>query len=224
MRVEIWSDVVCPWCYIGKRKFEMALASYQGDETFEVIYRPYQLDPTAPVGAPVPVLTVYEKKFGGPAKAAEIIERVSAVAESVGLPMAMDKALRANTRDAHRLLGWSLEHHGAVVQSMLKGRLMQAYFAEGEDVGSHGTLARLAADCGLDRADVLRFLASDEGGVELQNELDEALDIGVTGVPHFVFDRRWAIPGAQDPEVFLRAFERMAVARQQTSDVDDDDE
>ncbi len=210
MRVEIWSDVVCPWCYIGKRKFEAALASYRGDETFEIIWRPFQLDPTAPKGTAQPVKQVYEKKFGGPERAAEIIEHVSSVAAGVGLEFDMDRAVRANTMDAHRLIGHALRLGGPALQSAVKERLMQAYFTEGCNIGDLVTLANLAADVGMDHDEVFAYLASDEGTTELAAELEEALDIGVTGVPHFVFDGRWAIPGAQDPELFLRAFQRMA--------------
>ncbi len=210
MRVEIWSDVVCPWCYIGKRKFEAALARYRGDETFEIIWRPFQLDPTAPKGTAQPVKQVYEKKFGGPERAAEIIEHVSSVAAGVGLDFDMDRAVRANTMDAHRLIGYALRVGGPAMQSAVKERLMQAYFTEGRNIGDVATLADLAAGVGMDHDAVAAYLASDEGTTELAAELEEALHIGVTGVPHFVFDGRWAIPGAQDPELFLRAFQRMA--------------
>jgi predicted DsbA family dithiol-disulfide isomerase len=210
VRVEIWSDVVCPWCYIGKRKFEAALAQYQGDQTFEVVWRPFQLDPTAPKGVAQPVKEAYAKKFGGAERAAEIIQHVSSVASSVGLSFDMDHALRANTMDAHRLIGYALAAHGPDMQAAVKERLMRAYFTEGSNIGDVATLAELGADAGLDHRDVAAFLASDAGLVELAAELEEAMDIGVTGVPHFVFDGRWAIPGAQDPDLFLRAFQRMA--------------
>jgi predicted DsbA family dithiol-disulfide isomerase len=210
VRVEIWSDVVCPWCYIGKRKFEAALAQYEGDQTFEVVWRPFQLDPTAPKGVAQPVKEAYAKKFGGPERAAEIIQHVSSVASGVGLSFDMDHALRANTMDAHRLIGYALSAHGPEVQSAVKERLMRGYFTEGRNIGDVATLAELGADVGLDRLEVATFLASDDGKAELAAELEEAMDIGVTGVPHFVFDGRWAIPGAQDPDLFLRAFQRMA--------------
>jgi predicted DsbA family dithiol-disulfide isomerase len=210
VRVEIWSDVVCPWCYIGKRKFEAALASYQGDETFEVVWRPFQRDPTAPKSVAQPVKEAYAKKFGGPERAAEIIEHVSSVAAGVGLDFDMDRAVRANTMDAHRLIGHALAVDGPAMQSAVKERLMQAYFTEGRNIGDVATLTDLAAEVGMDPDAVTAFLASDEGKTELAAELEEALDTGVTGVPHFVFDGRWAIPGAQDPELFLRAFQRMA--------------
>ncbi len=210
MRVEIWSDVVCPWCYIGKRKFEAALASYQGDETFEIVWRPFQLDPTAPKGTAQPVKQVYEKKFGGPERAAAIIEHVSSVAAGVGLDFNMDRAVRANTMDAHRLIGYALSADGPAMQSAVKERLLRAYFTEGRNIGDVATLASLAVEVGMGHDEVSAFLASDKGTTELAAELEEAFDVGVTGVPHFVFDGRWAIAGAQDPELFLRAFQRMA--------------
>lgn len=213
MRVEIWSDVVCPWCYIGKRKFEMALSRYEGDETFEIVWRPFQLDPTAPADSAQPVKEAYAKKFGGPQRAAEIIEHVSGVARSVGLDFDMDRALRANTRNAHRLLDYALRTNGSGAQSALKERLLAAYFTEGRNIGDTSTLADLAADTGLDRELVAVYLASTAGLDHLAAGLEEALEEGITGVPHFVFDGRWAIPGAQDPELFLRAFERMANLR-----------
>jgi predicted DsbA family dithiol-disulfide isomerase len=164
-----------------------------------------------------PVAKAYAKKFGGPEQAAAIIDRVTAVAETVGLDFAMDKALRANTLDAHRLLGYVLRTKGPVFQSMLKERLLRAYFSEGHNISDHVTLAALAADVDVDYDDALRFLSSGEGLHELAADLAEAVDAGITGVPHFVFDGRWSIPGAQDPELFLRAFRRIADLRRAES-------
>jgi predicted DsbA family dithiol-disulfide isomerase len=213
MKVEIWSDVVCPWCYIGKRKFEAALAEFRAtdgaDVQVDVSWKPYQLDPTAPPGIAQPVIDAYAKKFGGPERAAEIIANVTGVAADVGLAFHMDIALRANTREAHRLLGYALTHHGAAAQDALKERLLAAYFVEGRNVADHDTLTELAAAVGLDRDDVDRFLASDEGIAELNEELAEAASHGITAVPTFVFEGRWAVPGAQDPSMFLKALRRM---------------
>ncbi len=213
MRVEIWSDVVCPWCYIGKRKFEAALALYEGDEPFDVVWRPFQLDPTAPRDRAQPVIDAYAKKFGGREQASAIIERVTQVADSVGLNFAMDKALRANTLDAHRLLAHVLRTEGSVYQSMLKERLLRAYFSEGHNISDHATLAVLAAEVGLSHDDTIDFLGSTDGLEDLAADFAAAVEAGITGVPHFVFDGRWSIPGAQDPELFLRAFRRMADLR-----------
>jgi predicted DsbA family dithiol-disulfide isomerase len=208
MRVEIWSDVVCPWCYIGKRKFEAALAAFDYADEVEVVWKPYQLDPTAPAGSARPVAETYAKKFGGPEQAAAIIAKVTDVAAGVGLEFRMDRALRANTRDAHRLLGWA-EYRGAAVQGALKEALLQAYFIDGRNVADDETLADLAASIGLDRDDALAFVRSDAGVGELNEELAQAAAHGITAVPTFVFDGRWAVPGAQDPEMFLRALQKM---------------
>jgi predicted DsbA family dithiol-disulfide isomerase len=213
MKVEIWSDVVCPWCYIGKRKFESALAEFRAtdgaDVQVAVSWKPYQLDPTAPPGTAQPVIEAYAKKFGGPERAAEIIANVTGVAADVGLPFHMDIALRANTREAHRLLGYALTHHGAATQDALKERLLAAYFVEGRNVADHDTLTELASGVGLDGNDVSRFLETEEGVAELNEELAEAAAHGITAVPTFVFEGRWAVPGAQDPSMFLKALRRM---------------
>jgi predicted DsbA family dithiol-disulfide isomerase len=209
MRVEIYSDVVCPWCYIGKRKFETALAQFEGAADVEVIWRPYQLDPTAPPGAAQPVIEAYAKKFGGPERAEAIIANVTNVAAEVGLGFRMDRALRANTREAHRLLGWAERTAGSTVQGELKEKLLQAYFVDGRNVADHDTLTQLATDAGLDGTAAAAYLDSDDGLEELNLELAEAASHGITAVPTFVFDGQWAIPGAQEPDLFLRAFRRM---------------
>lgn len=213
MKVEIFSDVVCPWCYIGKRKFEAALAEYRAtdgaDVEIDVIWRPYQLDPTAPVGSAQPVSDAYAKKFGGPERAAAIIDKVTGVAADVGIGFRMDRALRANTRDAHRLLGWAFEEYGSEVQSTLKENLLIAYFIDGRHVADVDTLVAIAAESGLDEAEARELLESDDGIAELNQELAEAASHGITAVPTFVFDEKWSIPGAQEPAMFLRAFRRM---------------
>jgi predicted DsbA family dithiol-disulfide isomerase len=206
VRVEIYSDVVCPWCYIGKRRFEAALADF--DEDVEVIWRPFQLDPTAP-HEPVPVAEVYARKFGGPAQAVKIIRQVSDLAAAEGLEFHLESAWRSNTMDAHRLLGLALRQGGPALQGALKERLLQAYFTDAEHVGDHAVLARLAAAVGMDHDEVTTFLESGEGLEELRAELLGALDRGVSAVPTFVFEGTWALPGAQDPDVFRQVLRRV---------------
>jgi predicted DsbA family dithiol-disulfide isomerase len=206
VQVEIYSDVVCPWCYIGKRRFEAALADFDGE--VEVVWRPFQLDPTAPRQA-TPVLEAYARKFGGPERAAQIVGHVTEVAAREGLEFHLDTAQRANTVDAHRLLDLALRQGGPERQGALKERLLRAYFTESADVGNHTTLARLAADVGMDAAEVRDFLDSGEGLEALREELLGAVDRGVTAVPTFVFEGTWALPGAQDAEVFVRVLERV---------------
>jgi len=206
VKVDIWSDVVCPWCYIGKRRFEAALRRFPAAADVTVTFRAFQLDPGAPPGAATPVREVYERKFG-PGQADGMIERVTTMAADEGLTFDMDRALRANTLLAHRLL-WLAGERG--VQDALKERLLRAYFSEGRNVGDPDTLADLAAECGLDREAVLGFLASDAGRAEVAGDLTEALELGITAVPTYVFDGRWSVPGAQDPDTFLRVLERVA--------------
>jgi predicted DsbA family dithiol-disulfide isomerase len=210
MHVEIWSDVVCPWCYIGKRRLERAVDQLSGEIAVEVEYRPYQLDPNAPPGAGTPVAEVYARKFGGPEQARAILDRVTGIAAGEGLEFRMDRAVRANTRLAHRLL-WYAEQPGSPVdQPAVKERLMQAYFHDGLDVGDPDVLADCAAEVGLDRDDVVAFLSSDAGVGEVMDHLTYANDNGITAVPTYVIDGRWAVPGAQDTEVFVNVLRRMA--------------
>ncbi len=209
MRVEIWSDVVCPWCYIGKRKFEAALEQYEGRDDVEVVWRPYQLDPTAPPGSATPVAEAYAKKFGGPERAAAIIDNVTNVAAQVGLGFRMDRAVRANTLAAHRLLGLAEAESGLATQSALKERLLQAYFVDGQNVGDTDTLVELAEAAGMNGERARALLESDEGVAETRAEIAQANELDITAVPTFVFAGRWAIPGAQEPELFLRAFQRV---------------
>ena len=211
--VEIWSDVVCPWCYIGKRRFERAVDELRGELDVDVVYRPYQLDPNAPPGAATPVVDVYARKFGGPDRARAILDHVTAVAAGEGIEFRMDRALRANTRLAHRLLWYAEQPGSPVPQPVLKERLLRAYFHDGLDVGDPDVLARCAAEVGFDHDDAVRFLAGDGGATELAEQLAFANDHGITAVPTFVLDGRWAVPGAQDPDVFVNVLRRMAATR-----------
>jgi predicted DsbA family dithiol-disulfide isomerase len=212
--VEVWSDVVCPWCYIGKRRFEAAVVRLADDGGFgpeiTVVYRPFQLDPTAPAGAPMPAAEVYARKFGGPERAAAIIENITAVAAAEGLEFHLERAQRANTRDAHRALWYALAEGGPAVQAALKERLLAAYFTDGANIADHEVLAAEAGRAGLDGDDVSRMLAGDDGTAELAAGLAVAADAGITAVPTYVIDGRWSIPGAQEPEVFVQVLRRMA--------------
>jgi predicted DsbA family dithiol-disulfide isomerase len=214
MLVEVWSDVVCPWCYIGKRRFETATSRLAADDSFgldiEVVYRPFQLDPTAPPGTTMPALEAYARKFGGPERAAAIVDNITAVAAADGLEFHLERAQRANTRDAHRTLWYALAQGGSGAQGELKERLLAAYFTEGRNVADPDVLAATAGDIGLDADDVRRVLDSDEGTAELSAALSVAADAGITAVPTYVIDRQWSIPGAQDPDVFVQVLRRVA--------------
>lgn len=213
LRVEIWSDVVCPWCYIGKRRFDAAVAAIGDDLTVEITYRAYQLDPTASPGRTEPVRGVYERKFGGPEQAERIIAHVSGIAAESGIAFAMDRALRANTLLAHRLLWRASRPDSPVTQAVLKERLLAAYFSEGRDIGDPDTLADICAALGVDRSDTLAFLESDEGRDDVAAEIEAAAELGITAVPTYVIDGQWSIPGAQDSDTFERVLRRLAERR-----------
>ncbi len=209
LQVEIWSDVVCPWCYIGKRRFERAVAELDGELDIDVVYRPYQLDPTASPGKTQPVFEAYAKKFGGPEQAKAILQRVTETAAEDGIEFHMDRALRANTLLAHRLL-WLAELPGSPVDQVdLKERLLQAYFVDGLDIGDPEMLADCAAEVGFPRQDAIDFLESDRGRAEVAAYLEQAGDAGISAVPTFVINGQWAIPGAQDTDTFVNVFRRL---------------
>ncbi len=210
IRIEIWSDVVCPWCYIGKRRFDAAIAQLPADVSVDVSYRAYQLDPTALSGKSEPVLDAYARKFGGAVQAGELIDRVTKVAAADGLEFRMDKALRANTLDAHRLIWLAEQADSPIEQEAMKERLLKAYFIDGLDIADRAVLAACAAEIGFERAAIDRFLDSDRGLFEVNAEIAQAGELGITAVPTFVVDGRWAIPGAQDVETFVGILTRLA--------------
>lgn len=212
LSIEIWSDVVCPWCYIGKRRFEAAVAQMRDELEVSVVYRPFQLDPSAPIGSTVPVVEAYAAKFGGLEQAEAIIERVSRQAEADGLDFQLHRARRANTFDAHRLL-WFAEPTGR--QPQVKERLLKAYFTDGLDIGDRDVLAQCAGDAGLDQAEAAAFLAGRHGVTEVRHDIDEARELGISAVPTFVIEGKWAVPGAQDPETFVQVLRKLAAKLQQ---------
>lgn len=215
--IEVWSDVVCPWCYIGKRRFSTGLEQVrdalvaEGTEvSFDISYHPYQLDPMASPGVSGPVVEAYAKKFGGLERAEAILAGVTATAREVGLEFNMDKAVRANTLLAHRVIWHAAQPDSPVDQDAMKERLLKAYFIDGLDIGDPDVLADCAADVGFDRAEVMMFLQSDRGMAEVAAELELAHDKGITAVPTYVINGQWAIPGAQEPEAFAKMLRKMA--------------
>jgi len=198
VNIDIFSDVVCPWCYIGKHRLERALKSYDGEVT--VRWHAFQLDPEAP-RTPEPLLTSLGRKFGGPERARAITDRTAAVAAEEGLELRFDTAVAANTFDAHRLL-WLAGIQGC--QAEVAEALFRAYFTEGRNLNDHAELAAIAdAAAAMDPDFVTGFLASDRGKEEVRAELATAADLGLTGVPTFIFNRRYAVTGAQDSETLL---------------------
>jgi predicted DsbA family dithiol-disulfide isomerase len=206
VRIEVWSDVVCPWCYIGKRNLESALDRFEHREDVEVVFRSFELDPTAPE---VPVETTVEslaRKFGTDvAGARELMKRADGVAASVGLEFHHADAPHVRTVDAHRLLHLAL---GEGRQAQLKEALLAAYFTRGENLGDHDVLRKVAVDAGLDPARVDEVLDSEEYLDAVYADIAQARAYGATGVPFFVVDQRYGVSGAQPTEVFAQLLER----------------
>lgn len=206
MKVEIYADIACPWCYIGERRFERALAAFPGGSEIEVVYRPYQLDPTAPEKA-VPARQHLAKRFG--AGASGMLDRVTETAAGEGITVDWDRALAVNTRTAHRLLRLARTEYDRDVQHALMHALFAAHFTDGGDVGDHEQLSALAVKAGMDAARVRDYLASGEGEDELNAEFDSARRLGITAVPTFVFDEQYAVQGGQPASVFLQVLEEV---------------
>lgn len=203
MKVEIWSDVACPFCYIGKRSFEQALARFEHRDEVEVQWRSFQLDPTAPDRVEGGLNALIAKKYGRTEdEAREMNGRVIEMAAGFGLEYDFDRAQPSNTRDAHRLLHLARAHGG---EDEAEERLFRAYFVEGERLSDHATLVRLGEEVGLDRAEIERVLTGDDLGDAVDAEVAEAQGLGLSGVPAFVLDRRLLVSGAQPPEALLGA-------------------
>jgi predicted DsbA family dithiol-disulfide isomerase len=203
LQVEVWSDVVCPWCYIGKRRLEAAVDRFE--HPVEVTWRSFQLDPSAPAEGG-DMATELGRKYGGGREAAlGMMAQVSSVAAGDGLEYHLDRTTLANTRDAHRLLHLAHELGGAELQGALKERLMRAYFTEALVVSDHALLERLAVETGLPAERVRKVLTSSEFDVDVEADQREAAALGATGVPFFVIDRRYGVSGAQPVELFEQA-------------------
>ncbi|MDF2115215.1 DsbA family oxidoreductase [Roseiarcaceae bacterium H3SJ34-1] len=200
LTIDVVSDVVCPWCFVGKKRLEAALAMAP-DIDVEIHWRPYQLDATIPKGG-IDRKEYLTRKFG-PDGATNMNGRLAGVGAEVGIPFAFDKIERSpNTLDAHRLLRWA---QMAGTQDAVKEQLFQLYFVEGKDIGDHKVLADVAAQNGLERAVVERLLAGPADEDEVKSEIETAQKIGVTGVPFFIFNSRLGVSGAQSPEVLVSA-------------------
>ncbi|RKR89243.1 putative DsbA family dithiol-disulfide isomerase [Micromonospora pisi] len=199
MEIDLYADVVCPWCYIGKRRLEQALQSYDGEVTVRL--RPFQLDPS-PVPEPVPMMEALGAKFGGPQRARQMVDHVTGIVAATGLDYQYDRAVAANTFEAHRLV-WFAEQRG--LGSRMMDALQRAHFVNGVDIGSRSALAGLAAGVGLDETEVREWLDSDAGTSEVRAELAEAHALGVTSVPTYVLAGKYAVVGAQETETLLQA-------------------
>jgi predicted DsbA family dithiol-disulfide isomerase len=205
MNVDIWSDVVCPWCYLGKRNFEQALKSFDHGDEVEVTYRSFELDPTVPRGITEPTVARLAGKYGMSAQEAEDAQRhMEQRAAQSGLEFHLDGLLSGNTGDAHRLLHLAKDRG---VQPELAERLHRAYFTEQRSIFDPDSLTELAVEVGLDADEVRGVLETDRYADAVAVDEETAHSIGVTGVPFFVIDRKFAISGAQPAEILVRALE-----------------
>jgi predicted DsbA family dithiol-disulfide isomerase len=207
VKVEIYSDIACPWCYVGKTRFERALSAFPQAGSVEVVYRPFQLDPAAPE-RPRGHREVLAAKFGPQAVAMD--DHITRLGAAEGVTFDFDTVLENNSLLAHRLLRFALDTYGPAVQARLTGRLMAGHFGEGLDIGDREQLADTAAEAGLDRDAVAAFLAGDDLREEVFADIAEAGQLGITAVPTFVFEGKWAVQGGQESSVFLQALEQVA--------------
>jgi len=208
MRIDIWSDVVCPWCWIGKHRFQRAL-ELMGDKApqVEVRWHPFLLDPDADT-TPVPLREAYAAKFGGAERTAQMLAQTQSTARAEGLPMDFDRGqVRVTTLPAHRLL-WLAWREG--VQEAVGEALFRAHFEQGRNLADPEVLAAAAAAGGIAAARVEALLASDEGLAEVRAGLGQAQALGIQSVPTFVINGRYAVQGAQPPEVFAQVLEKVA--------------
>jgi len=206
VKVEIWSDVVCPWCYIGKRRFERGLAAFEHRDEVEVVWRSFELDPRAPRDSEEDQVERLARKYGMTREAALAAQaRVTGLAAGEGLTYRLDVARPTNTFDAHRLLHLAAERG---VQAAAEERLFAAYFTEGRRLGDPETLVSLAGDVGLDEAAARDVLGGDAYADAVAGDEREAAELGISAVPFFVIDRRYGISGAQPAELIHSALEQ----------------
>jgi predicted DsbA family dithiol-disulfide isomerase len=208
VRIDVVSDVVCPWCFIGKRRLEKAIA-LNPDIPVEVHWRPYFLNDWIPREG-ISREQYLTTKFGSPERYKGIAQRVSAAASAEGLTYAIDKISRQpNTLDAHRLIRWA---DGIGKAAEMKQKLMDLYFTEGADLTNHAVLVQAAAEIGLSPEDVRAALESDRDVAEVEREALSAKEAGIEGVPCFIFSGKFAVSGAQEPEYLAQAIARIAQA------------
>ncbi|HEX3425061.1 MAG TPA: DsbA family oxidoreductase [Acidimicrobiales bacterium] len=202
MKIEIWSDVACPWCFVGKRRFEEALTRFAHQDQVEVTWRSFELDPNAPRHRPGPYVERLAGKYGMAVDQAQaMVDNMVSVGRGEGIEFDFEHAQPGNTFDAHRLLHLA-EERG--LQNELKGRLMTANFSEGVAVGDPDALAAVATEVGLDADEVRSVLDSDRYEAEVRADERRAASLGIDAVPFFVFDGKYGVAGAQSSDIFLQ--------------------
>ena len=215
MKVEIWSDVVCPWCYLGKRRFEDALARFAQRDEVDVVWRSFELDPGAPPERELLGAEHLAAKYGMSLEEAQSSQRrLTDLAAAEGLEYHLDRTAGGNSFDAHRLLHFAAASGRA---EELNERLLRGYFTEGEAIGRRDVLARLADDAGLDRAEVADVLAGGRFSEAVRADEQRARLLGINGVPFFAVDERYGISGAQSSDLLLSALDQAWSERTQTA-------
>jgi predicted DsbA family dithiol-disulfide isomerase len=206
MDVEIWSDIACPWCYVGKRRFEAALAGFEHRDDVRVTWRSFELDPAAPAARERSGAEHLAEKYGMTVEEARARQaQMAEMAAGDGIEMRSDLTRGANTFDGHRLLQLAARHG---LQAEMKERVMRAYHSEGELISDHETLVRLAGEVGVPEDEAREMLASDRFAAEVRDDERTAHALGISAVPCFVIDRRIGAPGAQPPEVLAAFLQR----------------
>jgi predicted DsbA family dithiol-disulfide isomerase len=210
VHVEIWSDIACPWCYVGKRRFEAAVASYEHGDEIQVTWRSFELDPHAPHENEHDAATHLAEKYGMTREEALAMHaQMTETAAGEGLEFRFDIARRGNTFDAHRLVHLAAAHGR---QDAMKERIMRAYLTEGELISDHDTLARLAADVGLPAGEVADMLASDRFADDVRGDERTAQQLGIHAVPFFVVDRAIGASGAHPPAALVELLRQARAA------------
>ena len=209
MRIEIWSDVVCPWCFVGKRRLETALSTFDHADEVEVVYRSFELDPSAPHHGHELSTGVIARKYGrSEDEMRDMQQQLIDLAAEEGLAFRLFETVHTNTVDAHRLLHLALEAGGPALQRELKEALLSSYFESAQDIGDHDVLTTVAAGVGLDAARVAEVLASDEYADAVTADIAQARAYGATGVPFFVIDQKYGVSGAQPAAAFTQVLEQ----------------
>lgn len=206
MKVEIWSDIMCPFCYIGKRRFEKALEQFEHKDNVEITWKSFQLNPEMKT-SPGKSINEYLAEIKGWSieQAKEVNDRVTQMAKGVGLKYDFDKAVVANSFDAHRLIQLAKSKgKGDIAEEYL----FRAYFTEGKNIADHSVLTEAGTEIGLDAAEVKRMLEGKGYAENVEEDINESQQIGVRGVPFFVFDRKYAVSGAQETETFLEVLQK----------------
>ncbi len=210
--IDVVSDVVCPWCYLGKARLELAIAEVQGEVGVDVNWRPYRLNPDYPPEG-VDQKKALEEKLGGAERVAQGHKTLTDLGREVGINFNFDAIkIGPNTLDAHRLIHWAMIEDRDKADRVVDG-LFKANFEEGRNVGDHAVLLDIAEKSGLDRAVTASLLASDADKVLVVEEIESAQKMGVNGVPFFIFDQQYAVSGAQTPDVIAGALRDIAKAK-----------